>query len=185
MRIGSRPASRGGANGIESLRAIPWVFAWTQNRSLLPGWYGLGTGFSAALDAYGDAVLQQLAKDWPFFRTLLADVEMVLAKSDMGIARRYLQLVPEALRHHGEGIHEEHSRTVERVLRIRGHEELLQDDPVLARSIRLRNPYVDPMSLVQVSLLARWREADRGDEQLYRALVGSVNGIAQGLQNTG
>lgn len=185
MKIGSRPASRRGRAGIEDLRAIPWVFSWTQSRQIISGWYGLGTGLAAAAEAHGEDVLKRLARDWRFFDTLLDDAEMVLAKSDMAIAARYAALAGPALAAHFAAIRAEYERTVEWVLRLRGHRELLEGDPTLQRSIRLRNPYVDPMSLLQVDLLARWREAGRPEGALLDALFASVNGIAQGLQNTG
>jgi len=185
MKIGSRPAARHGKAGIEDLRAIPWVFSWTQSRQIISGWYGLGTGLAAAAEAHGEAALVRLARDWRFFDTLLDDAEMVLAKADMPIAARYAALAGPRLAHHFEVIHEEYERAVEWILRLRGQEQLLDGDPTLQRSIRLRNPYVDPMSLIQVELLQRWREQDRPDGELLEALFATVNGIAQGLQNTG
>lgn len=185
MKIGSRPASRRGKAGIEDLRAIPWVFSWTQSRQIISGWYGLGTGLAAAAEEHGEAALVRLARDWRFFDTLLDDAEMVLAKTDMPIAARYAALAGPGLAHHFEAIRGEYERTVEWVLRLRGHEQLLDGDPTLQRSIRLRNPYVDPMSLIQVELLRRWREQDRPEGELLEALFATVNGIAQGLQNTG
>ncbi len=185
MSMGSRPASRRKGQGIEDLRAIPWVFAWTQSRALLPGWYGLGAGLRAAEEKYGGEALAEAAREWPFLRGLLSDVEMVLAKSDMAIASRYMSLVDDSHQAIFDHIREAHDSTVQQLLAVKGEEELLSDDPVLARAIRLRNPYVDPMSLLQVDLLSRWRAGDRRDDALLNALIASVNGIAQGLQNTG
>ena len=185
MKIGSRPAARHGKAGIEDLRAIPWVFSWTQSRQIISGWYGLGTGLAAAAEAHGEALLARLAREWRFFDALLDDAEMVLAKTDMPIAARYAALAGPGPAHHFEAIREEYERTVEWILRLRGHGQLLDGDPTLQRSIRLRNPYVDPMSLMQVELLQRWREEDRPDGDLLEALFATVNGIAQGLQNTG
>lgn len=185
MKIGSRPASRRKKAGVEDLRAIPWVFSWTQSRQIITGWYGLGTGLAAAAEAHGEATLRELAREWRFFDALLDDAEMVLAKADMPIAARYAALAGPDLQHHFESIRDEYERTVEWILRLRGKRSLLDGDPVLQRSIRLRNPYVDPMSLVQVDLLARWREADRPEGVLLDTLFASINGIAQGLQNTG
>ncbi|MEA5445162.1 phosphoenolpyruvate carboxylase [Gammaproteobacteria bacterium AB-CW1] len=185
MAMGSRPASRRSGQGIQDLRAIPWVFAWTQSRALLPGWYGLGAGLRAAREAHGEEALLTAARDWPFLRALLSDVEMVLAKSDMDIAARYMVLVDPARHGLFDRIREEHKATIEGLLSVKGRDELLEDDPVLARAIRLRNPYVDPMSILQVDLLRRWREGGREDDALLHALIASVNGIAQGLQNTG
>jgi len=185
LPIGSRPASRRSGAGLENLRAIPWVFAWTQSRHLLPGWFGVGSGLAAAAAAHGDDVLADMAQRWPFFANLLADVEMVLAKADLDIARRYADLAAD----HADGvwpvIAAEFERTRDAVLRTQGHTELLAREPLLARSIRLRNPYVDPMSLLQVDLLRRWRASGREDRQLERALFTTVRGIARGLQSTG
>jgi phosphoenolpyruvate carboxylase len=185
MQIASRPPTRRSHAGIEDLRAIPWVFAWTQSRHLLPGWYGLGQGLEEALQHHGESVLQEMARDWPFLRAVLDDAEMVLAKADMAIAAHYAQLAPKSRRDFFPRIREEFDRTVDLILRLKGSTALLDDDPVLQRSIRLRNPYVDPMSLLQVDLLARWRASGRTDPELFRALLTSVNGIANGLQNTG
>ncbi len=185
MKIGSRPAARHGKAGIEDLRAIPWVFSWTQSRQIISGWYGLGTGLEAAAEVHGEALMARLAREWRFFDALLDDAEMVLAKTDMPIAARYAALADPGPAHHFEAIREEYERTVEWILRLRGHGQLLDGDPTLQRSIRLRNPYVDPMSLMQVELLQRWREEDRPDGELLDALFATVNGIAQGLQNTG
>jgi len=185
MSMGSRPASRRKGQGIEDLRAIPWVFAWTQCRALLPGWFGLGAGLAAAEAEHGQKALSRAVSEWPFLKVLLSDVEMVLAKSDMAIAERYSALVDSARQPLFEQIRNAHDQTVAALLRAKGREALLEDDPVLARTIRLRNPYVDPMSLLQVDLLKRWRDGGREDDGLLHALIASVNGIAQGLQNTG
>ena len=185
MAIGSRPSSRRAQKGIGDLRAIPWVFAWTQNRATMPGWYGLGTGLEAAIQEHGLDTVMEAAGSWPFLGTLLDDVEMVLAKSDLEIARLYVDLAP--LETHGvfQAIESEFSRTVELVTRLLKHRDLLSGDPTLERSIRLRNPYVDPMSFIQVDLLERWRVGERKDDDVFRALVASVQGIARGLKNTG
>jgi phosphoenolpyruvate carboxylase len=185
MKIGSRPASRRSGQGVEDLRAIPWVFAWTQNRSVLPGWYGLGAGLAAAREEFGEEVLQHMFRDWMFMRALLRDVEMVLAKTDMSMAERYAELVTHELRHFFPGIRAEFERTVHLVLALKGTSALLEHDPVLQRTIRLRNPYVDPMSIMQIDLLRRWRATDCRDEALLDSLLLTVNGIAHGLQNTG
>lgn len=185
MRIGSRPASRRQQRGIEDLRAIPWVFAWTQSRHILPGWYGFGTGLAAAVETHGEEDFAEMFNDWYFVRALLADAEMVLAKSDMTIARRYSELAGDLHEQFFPGIEREFELTVEMILRLSGHQRLLDADKTLQRTIMLRNPYVDPMSLLQVDLLKRWRATGREDEALFSALLASVNGIAQGLQNTG
>jgi len=190
LRIGSRPSKRAGSGGVESLRAIPWVFAWAQNRSGMTAWYGVGTALQAALEVHGRQTLAEMARDWPFFGTLLDDVEMVLAKSDPAIFERYSRLAAELpegdlhARMH-PGIAAEFELAREAVLAIKDETELLAHDRRLALSIRLRNPYVDPISLLQVDLLARWRAAGRPDDALLQALVATVNGIAAGIQNTG
>ena len=185
LTIGSRPVSRRGGGGVENLRAIPWVFAWMQSRHLLPGWYGLGAGLERAVADFGSDTLRDLRRRWPFFATLLTDAEMVLAKADLGIARRYAQLAGAD----GETIfplvESEYERTRQLVCTIQEIDEPLDRDPLLQRSIQLRNPYVDPMSQVQVELLARWRATGRSDQALENALFTTVIGIARGMQNTG
>jgi len=185
MAIGSRPPSRRSGKGIENLRAIPWVFAWTQSRHMLPGWYGLGTGLAHVAEGSGIETLAEMVREWPFLATLVEDVEMVLAKADLGIAARYASLSPEAGPTIFPLIEAEFQRTAELILRLRGTGSLLESDPTLRRSIQLRNPYVDPMSFLQIDLLRAWRAGGRSDEQLFGALLETVNGIAQGLQNTG
>ncbi|MEG3790588.1 phosphoenolpyruvate carboxylase [Lysobacter sp. CCNWLW3] len=190
LRIGSRPAKRAGSGDIGSLRAIPWVFAWSQNRAGLTAWYGVGGALERALAEHGRDTLAEMARDWPFFTSLIDDLEMVLAKSDPAIFERYSLLaagLPEGDLHarFHPGIAAEFQRTREAVLAIKGSRELLVGDHRLRQSIRLRNPYVDPISLLQVDLLARWRAAGRPDDALQQALVATVNGIAAGVQNTG
>ena len=178
LEIGSRPARRpeGGAF-LASLRAIPWVFAWTQNRCILPAWYGCGTAFAAA----DGAELRRLYRGWAFFRSLVENLEMALAKSSLEIAAGYLPLVEDGALF--DPIRAEHERTVAAVLEIVEARELLDRHPVLQRSIRLRNPYVDPMNAIQVELLRRWRAT--GDEAVKRPLLRSIAGIAAALRNTG
>ncbi len=185
MPIGSRPASRQAAGTIADLRAIPWVFAWTQSRHLLPGWYGVGSGLEAAVAEFGMDAVAEMVRDWPFLRSLIDDVEMVLAKADMPIAERYAALAGDRGAEIFSRIHAEHEKTVDLIENLKGIDELLANDYTLQRSIRLRNPYVDPMSLMQIDLLQRWRESGREDEEIFRALLATVNGIARGLQNTG
>ena len=185
MNIGSRPPSRRQMQGIRDLRAIPWVFAWTQTRAILPGWYGVGSGLATAVDRFGEEPLREMFGGWAFMQAMLEDLEMVLAKCDMSIAARYAELADEDLRRYHDVIAAEFDRTVELVLRLKGTTGLLANDRTLRRTIRLRNPYTDPMSLLQVDLLRRWREGDRRDDELFRALLLSVNGIALGMQNTG
>jgi phosphoenolpyruvate carboxylase len=177
LNIGSRPARRPeGEDYLGSLRAIPWVFAWTQNRCLLPSWYGCGSAF-AEVDA---DELRGLYRAWPFFRSLVQNLEMALAKSSMEIAAEYLELAGD--RSLWEPIADEHARTVATVLEIVEADELLDRHPVLQRSVRLRNPYVDPMNAIQVELLRRYRG---GDEDAVPPLLRSIAGIAAALRNTG
>ena len=185
MPIGSRPPTRRPGSGIEQLRAIPWVFAWTQSRHVVPGWLGLGTGLERAVRRHGTQAITEMASHWPFLKAFIDDVEMVLAKADLGIAARYARLAGPLGDVFFPILREEFDRTVSLVLSVKGTRALLEEDPVLQRSIRLRNPYVDPMSLLQVDLLARWREGGREDAELFQALLATVRGIAQGLQNTG
>jgi phosphoenolpyruvate carboxylase len=181
LQIGSRPARRGGGWSLGTLRAIPWVFAWTQNRTLLPAWYGCGTAFTAA----DPSELRDLYARWPFFRSLIENLEMTLAKSSLSVARDYLDLVDD--RRLWEPIAAEHERTTAAVLAIVDAERLLDRHPVLQRSIRLRNPYVDPMNAIQVELLRRYREAEDESEsgRVLPALRRSIAGIAAALRNTG
>ena len=186
MTLGSRPARRGvGAGGVESLRAIPWVFAWTQCRAGLTGWYGVGSALERAAARGDEALLGEMARDWAFFRTLVEDLEMLLAKCDLGIAERFSQLAGPLHDAFFPRIVAEFERTVAWLLRLRGRERLLDDDARLAQSIRLRNPYTDPISLIQVDLLQRWRAAGSADDAMFATLVSSVHGVAQALQNTG
>lgn len=185
LNIGSRPSARRSGSGIGDLRAIPWVFAWTQNRHLLTGWFGLGSALSAAVDRHGETLLQEMFHEWLFVKALLEDVEMVLAKADMQIAERYADLCDDSLSRFFPLIRAEFDMTVELILKLKGAATLLEHDPTLQRAIRLRNPYVDPMSLLQVDLLRKWRAGDRRDDQLLQPLLLTVNGIAHGLQNTG
>jgi len=185
LEIGSRPARRRQMRGVQDLRAIPWVFAWTQCRAVLPGWFGVGTGLQAAIAEHGLDAVRRAASDWPFLATFVADVEMVLAKSDLAIAARYAALAGEVGERLFPLIQAEHARSVAAVLELTGASQLLDRDPTLQRAIRLRNPYVDPMSFVQVDLLRRWREGGREDRELERVLIQTVRGIARGLRNTG
>jgi len=185
MHIGSRAAARAGSDGINALRAIPWVFAWTQSLHMLPGWFGFGSGLAAAMERHGEAVIGEMVVQWPFFRHLLDDVEAMLARTDLDIAAYYDALAGDALRAQAEPIKTEYALTVAHVLRLRGCAHLLDSDPTLQRSIKLRNPYIDPMHLMQVDLLSRWRATGREDRALFGALRVTIGGIAQGLQATG
>jgi phosphoenolpyruvate carboxylase len=185
MGIGSRPASRRSGGGVENLRAIPWVFSWAQCRISLPAAYGMGTALAAAREQFGIDALRAMNKNWLFFRSMLSDVEMALAKSDLDIGRHYRLLAPSPSRMIFELIDSELKLARSQILSIKEQDELLDGEPTLQRSIRLRNPYVDPMSLLQVDLLNRWRATDRQDGALLEALLVTVNGIARGIQNTG
>jgi len=191
LNIGSRPARRVQSPDVESLRAIPWIFAWTQNRLLLPSWYGSGTAFASYMeDETQAATLREMYREWPFFRTLIGFMQMALAKSDLRIAKTYTSLVAddEVRRRMWDRISEEHQACVTAVLDISGNENLLDDNPVLQRSIRLRNPYVDPLSYIQVSLLRRLRELpEKAPDRAYalNTLLLTISGISSGMLNTG
>ncbi len=186
MNIGSRPTRRRGAVvGIEQLRAIPWVFGWTQSRQIVPGWYGFGSALSLARQEGKDGLLREMFAEWRFLQTLVSNIEMTLAKTDMGIAERYVQaLVHPSLHHIFVDIREEHRRTVEEVARLTGEAALLERLPVLQRTLRVREPYIDPLNYLQVLLLSRLRKGE-SDPLLRRSLLLSINGIAAGLKNTG
>jgi len=186
MTLGSRPSRRLGQDAaLSNLRAIPWVFAWSQARAVVPGWFGVGSGLQAAVDAGHEAALREMAADWPFFRTFLDDIAMVLSKGDINIAEMFSRLAGPLHERFFPRIRDELALTKRWVKALTGQQSLLQHDPRLALSIRLRNPYVDPISVLQVDLLRRWRETGGEDEELLRALVACVNGVSQGVQNTG
>ncbi len=189
LNIGSRPSSRKASDRIEDLRAIPWVFSWGLNRVMLPGWFGYGSAVKQFVEREGEAGLKQLQamyQNWAFFRGLMSNMDMVLSKSDMGIASRYAELVEDvALRDRIFGaINSEWESTVEMLFKVTGNTTLLQDNPAFARSLLTRSPYIDPLNHLQVALLQRHRAGDN-DEKVKRAIHLTINGIATGLRNSG
>ena len=188
LNIGSRPASRKASDRIEDLRAIPWVFSWAQCRLMLPGWYGFGSAVDGYLQAHpeGLATLRRMLKSWPFFRSLLSNMDMVLAKTDLAIASRYAELVSDADLRDSifSRIKAEWELTCKHLLAIEEQDELLADNPMLRNSLKLRAPYMDPLNHLQVELLKRHR-AGETDERVARGIHLAINGIASGLRNSG
>jgi phosphoenolpyruvate carboxylase len=185
LNIGSRPASRRSGEGIENLRAIPWVFSWAQIRVGFPGVYGFGIALDEAIRRFGIENLRELYENQVFFQAMVSDVEMVLAKSEIGIGQRYASLAGPEPRGFFASIESEFELATARILELKQLDQLLDDQRVLQRNIRLRNPYVDPLHLLQIDLLRRWREGNRVDDDLLEALKATVKGIALGIQNTG
>jgi phosphoenolpyruvate carboxylase len=188
LRLGSRPARRGADNGIDNLRAIPWVFSWTQSRIVLPAWLGLGAALAGARERHGLELVREMAASWPFFASLLANAEMALAKADPTIATRYTQLWDQAEKRERIWglLAAEFEQTKAELMLVRGSERLLDSEPVLQASIDRRNPFVDPLSFVQIELLSRLRRGGNGDQdELGRVSLLTINGIASGLRNTG
>jgi len=186
-KIGSRPSRRKASPQLTDLRAIPWVFGWTQSRLLVPAWFGVGFAFEQYLAQPGSLeLLQTMAREFPLFIDLLRNVEMALGKVDLGTARLYSTLVPDtSLRERIYDLFEaEFHRSVRHLLAILGQTELLEKNQVLAHSIRLRNPYVDPMHLIQVDMLRRKRAGENTPE-VDRAIAATISGISAGLRNTG
>jgi phosphoenolpyruvate carboxylase len=189
LNIGSRPSSRKPSERIEDLRAIPWVFSWAQCRLMLPGWYGFGSAVKAWIELQPDGgmqMLQAMYREWPFFQMLLSNMDMLLAKSDIAIASRYAELVSDAEMRDRvfSTLRAEWQSTVDALLRIMDQESLLQSNPLLARSIRNRFPYLDPLNHMQIELLRRYRAGDT-DENVVTGIHLTINGIAAGLRNSG
>jgi phosphoenolpyruvate carboxylase len=188
LPLGSRPAKRRLQGGIESLRAIPWVFAWTQVRLMLPAWLGTGRSLNMAMDSGRLALLQTMAKEWPYFHAVLDMLEMVLAKADAAIVAYYEERLASndpVLQVLGEELRRRLQVTVEALLAVNGGRPLLEDNPVLRRSINVRTPYIEPLHMLQAELMLRRRLAGEGATRFDQALMVTIAGIAAGLRNTG
>ena len=189
LRLGSRPAKRKATMRIEDFRAIPWVFSWTQARAVLPAWFGLGTSLQIARETHGVELLREMERDWPFFAALISNAEMACVKADLDIARRYAELCSddEIRERIWRRIEDEFQRTLRELGAVREEQQLLDREPILQRALARRNPFVDPLSFIQLELLRRLRApgGDPDDPELVRASLLAINGIAGGLRNTG
>jgi phosphoenolpyruvate carboxylase len=182
MQIGSRPTTRVELSGVAALRSIPWAHSWSQSRYMFPGWFGAGTALAKASEVIGAELLGEMYARWFFFGNLLDDVELSLARADLEIASFYEALVDTEHTRFIAVLRNEYELAKAHVLKLKGCAQLLEGEPTIQRSIRLRSPYIDPMHLVQVDLLKRWRAGGRADKELMAALLASITGISQALQ---
>jgi phosphoenolpyruvate carboxylase len=184
LKIGSRPARRRKGAGITYLRAIPWIFAWTQTRLMLPAWLGIGTALRSAIDNNQADMLREMQQHWPFFKATIDQIEMVLAKADPKVAALYdAVLVEERLQPLGQELRDKFEVVTETILELTGHEGLVVHEPFVHRGIQVRNPYVDPLNILQVEILSRLRNGETGI--IEDAMVIAINGISAGMRNTG